>query len=74
MTGKEDFLNILWLITLKIVKEAVFNHSGKWNSLLEYSDGQKSCTFFPEFLWPPPGGGGLIFELVDYVKWSSPNV
>ena len=38
-----------------------------------YSDGQKSCTFFPEFFCGPPGEGGPILELVDCVKWSSPS-
>ncbi len=39
----------------------------------DYSDGQKSCTFFLEFFCGPPGGAGPIFELVDFVKWSSPT-
>ena len=38
-----------------------------------FSDGQKSCTFFLEFFCGPPGGGGPILELVDFVKWSSPT-
>ncbi len=38
-----------------------------------YSDGQKSCTFFLEFFCDPPGGGGPILELVDFVKWNSPT-
>ncbi len=41
--------------------------------MLEYSDGQKSCTFFLEFFRGLPGGVGPILELVDFVKWSPPG-
>ncbi len=34
---------------------------------LIYSDGQKSCTFFSNFIVPPPGGVGPILELVNSI-------
>ena len=42
--------------------------------VMYYSDGHKSCTFSHDFFCGPPGEGGPILELVDYVKWSSPSV
>ncbi len=36
-----------------------------------YSDRQKSCTFFLEFLCPLPGRGRSIFELADLEKSGS---